>query len=268
MIEKITIDYKKDLPKGFHYLKDGRKHLLPKEIKFKPGLNLIIGENGCGKTTLLKLLSKTCLVGGLRKDISLWSQLDFYFPYPDKSKFFSPDFSRVQECVKVVNDFDAPVVRMDKIDDRRDGNGDFTNVEDFVTYMNETSMSKGQKMMNTINTSIHYANELLQNYSIDSIIPKECYNSAFKEAYDAMREYVANNTTELKKQAVFLMDEPDEGLDIKNLTLLKNFLIEAGKGIQIICVLHNPLLVKRLVESTNANVIQLTKGYLKAILDF
>ena len=129
-------------------------------------------------------------------------------------------------------------------------------------------MSKGQKMMNTINTSIHYANELLQNYSIDSIIPKECYNSAFKEAYDAMREYVANNTTELKKQAVFLMDEPDEGLDIKNLTLLKNFLIEAGKGIQIICVLHNPLLVKRLVESTNANVIQLTKGYLKAILDF
>ena len=61
MIENLHIDYKGTFPNKYRYVAAddyGKKHrLLPTDIKFKEGLNLVIGDNGSGKTTLLKLIS-------------------------------------------------------------------------------------------------------------------------------------------------------------------------------------------------------------------
>lgn len=118
MIKSITIDYKQPLPRGFHYLIGGhRKQLLPKVVRFKPGLNVVIGENGCGKSTLIKLLSAYCFcengMPGLPADVAVWDTVEKVFPNTgfwarvDKTHDYTPI-----QSVRLERDCDYPVMKM------------------------------------------------------------------------------------------------------------------------------------------------------------
>ena len=54
MIRSIKINNRKKLP--FRYASDLPSFADGKEYIFKEGVNIIVGDNGCGKTTLIKML--------------------------------------------------------------------------------------------------------------------------------------------------------------------------------------------------------------------
>jgi ATPase subunit of ABC transporter with duplicated ATPase domains len=263
MIKEISFNYRGQFPKRYGYIKDGR--LLPKRVEFTEGLNIVIGENGCGKSSLLNVIRALTLTGGLRLDVSMWDQVGVFFP--KEKDFLSQDYDVVQDGVTIVNDYDAPVMPMDKLESRRSFDGSYECVEDFAQHFDEAKMSKGQKMLNTIRASIRRANRYMESYSLAGLFPSGPMNSTFREGVDKVREHVESITCgDLPKRGVFLMDEPDEGLDIRNLAVLKNFLLEAGKTVQVIAVIHNPLLIRTLADK--ANVIELTEGYLEDVKNF
>jgi predicted ATPase len=272
MIKSISLNYDNPIvPRGFQYIIEnceGNKiHLLPEKIEFTNGLNIIIGSNGCGKTTLINLLTRFCLVYGLKTDYNFWDEVSTF--YPDANSLGDEKYSKLQNLVVIENNYNCPVKRMDNISEKKKrSGGQFTNISDFSNYFTEKNMSKGQKMMHTIFTEIQRAQKEFGEYSLESLFfDSNSVNDTWREALTKVKSYIEeHNCTNLEKRCTFLMDEPDEGLDVFNLSELKDFLQIASETCQIIVILHNPLLIKSLADK--ANIIELTDGYLNAINDF
>lgn len=270
MIKTLEINYKaQNGANEYYYLREDenmkKRKLLPKKIEFTPGLNLVIGGNGCGKTTLVDIITKLTLArGGLNNEYTFWDDVKIF--YPDSSGFGSA--YKPQDMFRIVNDYDAPVHRMDDtgVKNKR-GGYNFQNVRDFAQFFFEGKMSKGQRMINTLKMAIIEANEKMGVYTKDSLFPKKPMNDMWTKALEKTKEAIEGfNDSTLPKKAVFLMDEPDEGLDIDNITALRDFLLDASKTVQVIVVLHNQLLIKSLADK--ANVIELSPGYLDKVKNF
>ena len=60
MITKVVINNNGDTP--IEYLSGLGAFRNGKTYEFKPGVNIIVGKNGCGKTTLMNLIRKYLLV--------------------------------------------------------------------------------------------------------------------------------------------------------------------------------------------------------------
>jgi len=270
MIKTLEINYKaKNSVNDYYYLSEDenekKRKLLPKKIEFTPGLNLVIGENGCGKTTLVDIITRLTLArGGLNNEYTFWDDVKIF--YPDSSGF-DPAY-KPQDMFRIVNDYDAPVHRMDDtgVKNKR-GGYNFQNFRDFAQFFSEGKMSKGQRMINTLKMAIIEANEKMGVYTKDSLFPKKPMNDMWTKAVEKTKEAIDGfNDDTLPKKAVFIMDEPDEGLDVDNLAALRDFLVDASQTVQIIVVLHNQLLIKSLANK--ANIIELSEGYLDKIRRF
>lgn len=270
MIKTLEINYKaKNGVNEYYYLREdedvNKRELLPKKIEFTPGLNLVIGGNGCGKTTLVDIITKLTLArGGLNNEYTFWDDVKIF--YPDSSGF-DPTY-KPQDMFRIVNDYDAPVHRMDDtgVKNKR-GGYNFQNFRDFAQFFSEGKMSKGQRMINTLKMAIIEANEKMGVYTKDSLFPKKQMNDMWTKAVEKTKEAIDGfNDSTLPKKAVLIMDEPDEGLDIDNLIALRDFLVDASKTVQVIVVIHNQLLIKSLADK--ANVIELSPGYLDKVTSF
>ena len=270
MIKSLTIDYKQPLPSGFHYLiGERRKQLLPKNICFKPGLNIIVGENGCGKSTLIKLLAAFCFcengMPGLPSDVGIWDTVGKIFP---KAGFIAKkrEYTPIQS-VKIEHDFDYPVMKMRGI---MSYNNDelMSSIQRISDFYYGNSQSGGQNMLHSIARFAKQVKTVMENYKRHSPIPEGPFNSTYQELIEKLKEWIDQTTVPMQEgRPTILMDEPDASLDVKRLLMLREWLIESSKNVQSIVVLHNPLLIRSLAD-TGANVIQLSKGYIKLIKQF
>lgn len=273
MIDRVTINYNNsNSPKNYWWLNcdgDGNpRKLLPEEIKFTNGLNIIVGNNGCGKTTLLKLIADLCLINGLPEH-NFWDIVGNIYPKADW--LFDKDYSVVQDVVQVVNNFDCPIYQLKNLEEKIKFNfGQINNFNDFKQYWCESTMSKGQKMMSGLIHSVIEVNERMKDYSWKNMFPdnwQKMVNETWALGYDKLYEYIeTNNHSELERRVTILLDEPDEGLDIDNLKLLKDFLLRTKENTQVIVILHNQLLIRALADE--ANVIELSENYLQKIKEF
>lgn len=219
------------------------------EYTFKPGVNIIVGENGCGKTTLMNLIKKYLLVdytecdkGAYRNNIN--SLYDNMF---EKDKLL--------DGVEVYADYHKNTFRLSHAGEK-DRQQALETFEDFGTMFTQRHSSTGESVLVAINSLFNYMFSKKVKLTFD-------YNQ-FKESDPLYLEYINKHRIE-GDEFTILMDEPDRNLDIENINQIKSILSYHKEHTQMIAVVHNPLLIYTLSKNKDINFIEMTEGYIHKI---
>lgn len=256
MIKSIKITDSKKLPLRYadYIFKNGQI------FEFKPGINIIVGENACGKSTLMKIIKKYLLCN---EDIeSNVSSINKLFEWKNG------DFCNGAE-VKADYDLKAFSLRTANEMDDNEKLGSFANFG--LTYLSMNS-SEGEKILQSM---IHLFNRMFSQDE-DNKFPikqlnntKEQSNEVYKRYAEQYLEYIEKNKIkdELKEYTIF-MDEPDKNLSIKNLEQIYTVLSTHKEHAQIIAVIHNPVLIYSLSKNKDINFIEMSENYLEDVKKF
>lgn len=253
------------------------KSLAGKHFEFKPGVNILVGDNGCGKTSFINVLRKMTLCNRVLGSSNFFNQywqlslseyVDMgYFDRVDLQADFSISFANVRE----VSDLES--------------NGEYNTLLDFVQYLDGHNKSAGQNKLNNIQLTMDYlsTNSSLKwsknDYShLD--FNKSCLqkikeiakdNKKLKLITDYYDSHHLGNQEGYNKEYygyTIFADEPDASVDIHNLEQLYAFYASTPNHYQHIVSMHNVALIYALSKLENVNVIDLSKGYYKEIVKF
>lgn len=243
MITKLKITNNANTP--LSYLPDVFENGF--EVDFKPGVNIIVGENGCGKTTLMNLLKIYLMV-----DFNECGRGEFN---GNVNRLFRYAQGKFHSGVDVYADYTFNTFRFSHPHEKQ---GD-SALKDFKTFgetFTNYNSSTGQGVLNSLN----YLFELM--FDEDARLTYD-YNQ-FSELYPDYVEYVKTHRIKCPKEITILMDEPDRNLSLKNLAQIKDILSYHKENTQIIAVIHNPLLIYALSDK-DINFIELTKHYIRDV---
>ena len=262
MIKSITIDDNTKLPLKHSYqlesLKNGTR------FDFINGVNIVIGKNGSGKTTLLKNIASYLLCS------------DTYYS-------ILPNFSVFGEVLKIDNLFadtqlkDGMKINCDYAGvvynyipcDSQPNTTDINILSNFIECGNK---SFGERTKYEIYSlfDLAFSNKNVQ-FPIKKIVTqRDSSNDYWRDRFNNLLKYYKENRfdTSLDEFSyTFLMDEPDKNLDIENIEGIYKILSYKKEMTQLICVIHNPILIYKLSKLKHVNFIELTKDYLKEIKD-
>jgi len=253
----------KDFKKAHHaYFKDVS---LPTKIEFKEGTNILVGINGSGKSTVLNILKHYTLINDFSSDITLATDLKFWQEYVDygSNEFYDGIEVKANYGVKTYNY---------RLHSDIKGDESLENILNFNQMISGNSLSDGQKNIQSFNllfnemfgedSNIAMGLEQLQKL-------KEGCNDIWKSRIDQLVKYFKNNNID-DNIVSLLMDEPDRNMDLENTKMVYNILSNYREDTQIICAIHNPVLIYKLAQlnSKTINFIELTKNYIKDIINF
>lgn len=265
MIHELNII---DLNKSkFRYVLDDERDTMGvlnslKSVSFKRGLNLVVGENGCGKTTMLNMLSYYCMCMSGSTKISF----DVTDRYCIREMIFRDDNecgSILLDGIEVKNNYAVKVSRL-IIEEEKKNNDILGSVDSFASYFYSRGLSSGQTMIHSIMNTFDYM--FNDNLVTDMSILDRKMNSVWSPIQQMTRDFISkNNVEEDENVFTLLMDEPDRSLDIHYLRDLKEIFSNQKPNGQMIVTLHNPLLIHGLAKMSNVNVIELTPGYVNEI---
>lgn len=259
MIKSIKITDPKKLP--FKYAEKVFKK--GQTFKFKPGINIIVGENGCGKSTLIKI-AKTYLLcnNGIESNESRINELFDYWTNTEIS-----DGAEVKADYTLKAFSLRTVAEMDESEKL----GSFANFG--LTYLSKNS-SDGEKILQSV---IHLLNRIFDKDN-DNKFPikginniKENSNEVWRRYAELYLEYIEKNKIEDKdefKEYTIFMDEPDKNLSIKNIEDILPVISEHKEHGQIIAVVHNPILIYHLSKNKDINFIEMSKNYIDNVREF
>lgn len=253
MIKKLTITDPNDTPINYINEIDWLRNNV---ITFKHGLNLIIGENGTGKTTLLSMIAMTmhCYQGGnIRitkksiKDLVKCSD-NKYIGYNGYEIEHDNSLCYYLKYGKSVG------MNYSLIDD------DFfeEGLKSIILHGSdgELSMNKIVDLDTQIKSTSYNINNILEDMDKRYINYNALVQSSFMIATEKLRKNT--KTTECK---TILLDEPDGSMSIINQEILWKYLLQMSSNIQLITTSHSviPLGYK------NINIIETSKDYYKNI---
>lgn len=246
MIEKVVIKDNTNSPYG--YIADLPQFENDKEYHFKEGVNIIVGENGCGKSTLIKLIEAYLMV-----DLRECSR-----------GAYNSNIARLKRCLKeftdgieVYADYKRNTFRLAHKYEK--GPYDILkNVSDFSEFVEQNQSSTGESVVVALNSLFSYMFskdvKLLFNYE------NECGN-LIPSYIDYIKEHRIKGD-----EWTILMDEPDRNLSLKNIENIKGIFTFHKPQTQVIAVLHNPLLIYSLHKHCNdINWIEMTDGYIDEV---
>lgn len=254
MITKVKIRNPKKSP--IYYIDEIPALSKGKEYNFTKGVNIIIGKNGCGKTTLMKLIEtylvvdkKECGRGMFNNKIGKLSN-EFHNPLKDDKK--------ILDGVDVYADYGRNVFRYCR-ETELDDEEKLTDMRAFANAYNKTSMSTGQKVKDCLYDMFEYM------FSKDAKL-KFDYTEVYKFLPE-YKEYVDKHTVR-GDEYTLLLDEPDNNLDINEIKDLRNIFSYHKRQTQVIAVIHNPLLIYSLYKNheDEINWIEMTEGYLQSVI--
>lgn len=240
MITNITIKDNLDTP--LHYVADVFQDGL--SIGFVNGVNIIVGENGCGKTTLLNLLRYYLMVDEMDCSKGIYNS--------NINRLRRGISDDIPQGVDVYADYERNIFNLthNKSDDLN-----MQNMENFSALFEQKHSSTGESIIIAINHLFGYMfgkNAPLKfNYSIIDLEPYQ--------------QYVKEHKVECDDSWTIIMDEPDRNLSLDNLKNIEGVLSYKKEHTQIIAVIHNPLLIMSLQRFKHINWIELTDGYLNKL---
>lgn len=252
----------------FAYLKQGHKYIIPTAYCFAPGLNVLVGKNGSGKSSLLKFLAACTFAGnsccGLSTSYSLWSQLRVYFPGEKSSH---PDYSNPQKWFDIRCDYRVPHVWYTPL-----GKLDNEDIISSVRYASlkiaSTTASGGETSTMRFNVFLSELAELKEKWKgFDSLFGDlRSSNSMYREAHRQTREYLRTHSFEVSEpRCSIFMDEPDAGLDVYRLKDLYGALRAfADNNFQVFVSVHSPVLIEALRRSGDCNLIEMSPNYIRS----
>lgn len=248
MVYKVVIKDNKNSP--IRYLPDLNDFQNGREYIFKPGVNIIVGENGCGKTTLMNIIKKYLMVDYTDCDKGEY-RCNINSLYED-----TLNKRCLLDGVDVYADYQRNTFRLSHAGEKEKDQAVKT-FEDFGAMFSQKHSSTGESVLVAINSLFSHMfskkAQLTYNYS------------QFKESDPLYWEYVKSHQQEGSDEWTILMDEPDRNLDIENINQIKGILSFHKPQTQMIAVIHNPLLICSLSKKKDINIIEMTEGYVDKV---
>lgn len=265
MIESVKITDRNNVP--LQYAAELESFANGTEYKFKKGINIIIGRNGCGKSTLIKTIAMFMLC-----EQTMCSEYPKYNTLL-LAKLFNDGFDKEEESIKdgieikadylsVVYNYFAP----------KEMNNDniLSSIHSISAYMDSVSSSTGEGMTSMLYRLFDYS---FKNKNIEFPIEQireelNSVNSLWRSRLEMLLDYYNKNKINITREDfayTFLLDEPDRNLDITRIDELYRVLSYEKEYTQLICVIHNPILIYKLSKLDYINFVEMSPNYLDEV---
>ena len=270
MIKSVTIRDAGNAP--YAYIADIPALKEGTTIEFKPGINIIVGANGCGKSTLIKTIATYLLCGnGCMKTPTGYNSVrdaanDRHLWNPLRSE-------KLLDGVDVVHDYNG-VAFILRNSYEMEGDEALRDMDSFKSAYTRRVSSMGENTMFSIQTlfDVMFADKGVEYLAFPIANLKKIMDNAGDVWKERLKKlllyYKRNQVTDLTPedfQYTVLMDEPDRNLDIYNLDQVADILSQDKEMTQLIATVHNPLLIARLSQKPNVNIIEMTEGYVNSV---
>ena len=269
MIEKVII--KDNTNTTCNHIQDLPAFANGKEYNFTSGINVIIGANGCGKTTLCNIISNFMFThNGMHTEIPQ-EALSFPKLWDDMKLGKKND---IRDGIKILSDYRYKLYRIQDTNELTKYNEFmWEHSKNLKLYLNTRALSTGEK----IHTSLLCLFDILfkkdgsQNFNFIEEFNtfKKKVNDVWSERIENLIQYYKENTIITdEKKVTLILDEPDRNLDVTKLKELYGILSYNHSQIQLIAVVHNIALIKKLSKLDYVNIIEMSENYLDKITNF
>jgi predicted ATPase len=253
MIQKIEIDFDQ-IKKNptFHYIPE-RLPDFPKIIQFEKHTNLLIGENGIGKTTIIEMIRNAAFCKKTFKSTINQGLLSLQLEMAEERLI----------GIDIYGDWKRTVFNL-RTADLLEEHDSLYSVENFKQAFVGRNLSRGEALTYSIKELI----ETMFDQRSSTKFMFEKLESPKLQDYYTKHSVYGETPTFQEAPITVLMDEPDNSLDIDNLEQVFDILNSRRDDTQLIISAHNPLLIYKASKNPRINFIELTEGYLNKIVNF
>ena len=248
MVTKVVIKDNRDTP--IEYLPKLRAFRNGREYGFRPGVNVIVGRNGCGKTTLLNLIRKYLLV-----DLSECSAGERNCNINAICAGLVGE-KHMYRGADVYADYQRNTFRLCHAGERKENDEIFADKHSTEEFLGQQWASTGEGVLKSLDSLFGRMFSKGARLTFDY--------TQFRDNYRPYLEYILDHIVEGDEWTI-LMDEPDRNLDIENISQVRGILNVHKPHTQVIAVVHNPLLICSLAKNPEVHFIEMTRGYVSKV---